>query len=72
MQQTHLWQVKLGNNKNKTIRFLLQNICFYFNIPMTKNHGNEDCRGTVNMYQIKCNLPLESMNTTQNSMSNNF
>lgn len=39
---------------------------------MTKNHGNEDCRGTVNMYQIACNLPMESMNTTQNSQSNNF
>lgn len=39
---------------------------------MTKTHGNEDRRGTVNMYQIKCNLRLESMNTTQNSKSNNF
>lgn len=41
----------------------------HFFFILTVNHGNEDCRGTGNMYQIKCNLPLESMKTTQNSKS---
>lgn len=68
MQRTHLWHLKIINNKNKNKILIPEHFFFYFDSLMAKTHGNENCRGTVNMYQIRCNLPLERMN----SKSNNF
>lgn len=68
MQHIHLWQLKIRNNIKKNT-FLFRNSFFFFHFgsPMANRLGNENCRETVNIYQIKCNLPLESMHHTQNS-----